>query len=101
MEIYKVTLPRFIKKFYESKKSFDQHWPINLRHSKYGDVVGLGKFLLSISFLIASVPAKLILGFLLSFCCNPGILYKYILNLILYFLDLQIVIGHSLGSLLG
>jgi hypothetical protein len=39
MELYKVTLPFLKKKFYESKKSFDQHWQNNLRYSKYGDVV--------------------------------------------------------------
>jgi len=39
MELYKVVLPYHKKKFYESKKSFDQHWQSNLRHAKYGDVI--------------------------------------------------------------
>lgn len=36
MELYKVTLPHGKKKFYESKKSFDQYWLGNVRYSKYG-----------------------------------------------------------------
>ena len=39
MELYKVILPHNKKKFYESKKTFDKHWPNNLRYAKYGDVI--------------------------------------------------------------
>ena len=38
MELFKVTLPYNKKKFYESKKMFDKHWPRNLRRARYGDV---------------------------------------------------------------
>jgi len=39
MELYKVVFSNGKKKFYESKKTFDQHWPNNLRYSKWYDVV--------------------------------------------------------------
>lgn len=39
MELFKVMLPHNKKKFYESKKAFDQYWKDNLFYSKYGDVV--------------------------------------------------------------
>ena len=39
MELYKVELPHFKKRFYESKRTFDQNWARNLKRSRYGDVV--------------------------------------------------------------
>jgi len=39
MNLYKVKLPYGKNKFYESKRTFDQNWPNNLRKAKYGDVV--------------------------------------------------------------
>jgi hypothetical protein len=38
MELYKVTLPYGKKKFYESKRMFDKHWPRNEQKSNYGSV---------------------------------------------------------------
>lgn len=39
MDLFKITLRRNKKKFYESRKAFEKHWKYHFKYAKYSPVI--------------------------------------------------------------